>query len=352
MRALVLTRRPKPGTLADAIQLAEIPDPHPRGREVVVRVLASTINIDDIHVAEGTFYGGIPIGARPSSERPVVPGSDVAGIVTEVGRDVSSLRAGQEVFGVQLPFHDAGGWAELCAIDERWLTTKPETVSFGTAAACGISGLVAVSAIETLQLSTGARIVIVGVSGGIGGIAAQMATRIGANVIGICGPAHVERAYRLGCCLVIDYSGERWDQKLRAAGIRQISRVLELVGGGDVEEAGRNVLGRDGIFVTVVGPIRFIGDRVLGWPRILKILTHIGLREISSRIHGPRYTLTGPGLSAGRRLPEVAHAAAAGVLPPIDSTVPFELDALRVALRRAAAHQNNGRIVIEVNKVH
>src|ERR1700739_1211402 len=99
MRALGLTRRPMPGTLPDAIQMLEIAAPVPGSREVMGRVLASTINIDDIHVAERTFYGGIPIGARPSPDRPVTPGSDLAGIVTAVGTGVRSISVGDSVFG-------------------------------------------------------------------------------------------------------------------------------------------------------------------------------------------------------------------------------------------------------------
>ena len=155
MRALALTRRPTPGTLPDVIQMVEIADPAPRSREVIVRVLASSINIDDIHVAEGTFYGGIPIGARPRPDRPVTPGSDLAGIVIGVGDGVRSIHVGEAVFGVQVPFRARGAWAEVCAVDERWLTTKPEKLSFGTAAACGVSGLVAFSAIDALKLRAG-----------------------------------------------------------------------------------------------------------------------------------------------------------------------------------------------------
>ncbi len=110
------------------------------------------------------------------------------------------------------------------------------------------------------------------------------------------------------------------------------------------------MLGPEGIFVTVVGPERFIGDHALGWLRVLGVLGHVGYRIISSRIYGPRYILTGPGPNGGKGLAEVAAAAGAGVLPPIDSIVPFELNPMQEALRRAAAHQNNGRIVIQMDK--
>ena len=68
---------------------------------------------------------------------------------------------------------------------------------------------------------------------------------------------------------------------------------------------------------------------------------------LSSRIHGPRYILTGP--THGKQLVEVAKAAETGVLPPIDLILPFEVESMRRALGRAAAHQNDGRIVIDVN---
>jgi NADPH:quinone reductase-like Zn-dependent oxidoreductase len=347
VRALALTRRPAHGTLADAIHMVEVADPAPRNREVLVQVLASSINIDDIHVAEGTFYGGIPIGARPRPDRPVIPGSDLAGIVVGTGNRVRSFAIGEAVFGLQTPFRARGAWAELCAVDERWLTRKLENVSFTSAAACGVSGLVAFSAIDALKLRAGLRIVIVGVTGGIGGMAAQLAIREGAEVIGICGSAHVQQAYQMGCSLVLKHDGEPWDRSLQARGVR-IDRVLDVVGGRDIEHAGRRLLGPTGIFVTVVGPERFIGDRVLGWAGILPALARIGYRIVSSRIRGPRYILAGPSPSGGKALADVAAAASAGVLPPIDSIVPFDLAPMRVALRRAARHQNNGRIVIQM----
>ncbi|MGH9643476.1 MAG: zinc-binding dehydrogenase [Terriglobales bacterium] len=307
------------------------------------------MNIDDIHLAEGTFYGGIPLGARPSPNRPVTPGSDLAGIAIGVGDDVRSIRVGEAVFGVQLPFRVRGAWEDVCAVDERWLTSKPEKLSFGTAAACGVSGLVAHSAMHSLKLRAGMRVVIVGATGGIGGMAVQLAVRAGAEVIGVCGSAHADSAYGLGCSLVLAYDGEPWDRTLVARGEAAVDRVLDLVGGCDVEEAGRRVLRKEGVFVTVVGPERFIGDHALGWSGVLTVLARVGYRIISSRIRGPRYVLTGPGPDGGKALADVARAAETGVLPPIDSTVPFELEAVRQALRRAAAHRNNGRIVIQMD---
>jgi alcohol dehydrogenase len=348
VRTLALTRRPAPGTLPDVLQMIESAAPVPRAREALVKVHASTINIDDIHVAEGTFYGGLPIGARPRPGRPVTPGSDLAGIVVAVGKRVRSLRPGEAVFGVQMPFRARGAWADLCAVDERWLTRKPAATSFASAAASGISGLVALSALHAVEPRAGARLVIVGATGGIGGMAVQMAVRARAEVIGVCGPASVEHAHRLGCSLVFDYRGEAWDRQIEAMRLGRIDGVLDLVGGSDIETAGRRVLRTDAAFVTVVGPERFIGDRALGWTGVLAVLARVAWRMTASRIRGPRYILTGPSLNGGRALARVAAAAAEGIVPPVDSVVPFELEAVRQALRRAAAHRNQGRIVIQM----
>ena len=329
--------------------MMDVPEPPLRPRDVLIRVCASSVNIDDIHIAEGTFYGGLPVGPRPKSDAPVIPGSDVAGIVAAVGRDVRSVQVGEAVFGVLLPFRRGGAWAEFCAVDERWVTRKPEKVCFRDAAACGISGLVALFATNAAKMRAGQQVVIVGATGGIGTIAVQLAIRAGADVIGVCGSRNIDRAYQLGCLLAMDYRLGSWDDQLRVKGISSVDRVLDLVGGQDNERMGQRALKADGIYVTVVGPERFIGDRRLGWTRILANLAHVGYRSISSYFRGPRYILTGPGLDAGRELPNVAAAASAGVLPAIDSTVPFELEPMRQALRHAVAHSNSGRIVIQVS---
>lgn len=349
VRALVLTERPAPGSLADALRMMEIDEPELRPRDVLIRVRASSINIDDIHMAEGTFYGGLPISPRPRFDKPVIPGSDVAGTIVAIGRSVRSAQVGQAVFGMQLPFRRKGAWAEFCAVDERWIAQKPEGLSYSAAAACGVAGLVALSATKALKMGAGMNLVIVGVTGGIGSISAQLAIQAGVNVIGVCGSGNVERAYQLGCSLVLDYTKGPWDVALRSNGIAAVDRVLDVVGGIDTEQRGRHVLKREGIFVTVVGPERFIGDRALGWMGILAVLARVGFRMLGSRLLGPRYVLTGPGAGGGGALAEVAAAVSAGVVPVIDSIVPFEQEPMRQALGRAVAHQNNGRIVIEMD---
>jgi NADPH:quinone reductase-like Zn-dependent oxidoreductase len=147
---------------------------------------------------------------------------------------------------------------------------------------------------------------------------------------------------------VIPYDGPPWEDVLLGSGRSGCDAVLDLVGGEDVERAGRRVLGRRGRFVTVVGPVRFIGDRRLGWLGVLAVVARVATRMLLSFFRGPRYILTGPGMGAGKGLPEITRYMGEGVLPVIDEVVPFEEEAMRRALKRAVGHQNRGRIVIRM----
>lgn len=176
------------------------------------------------------------------------------------------------MFGVQLPIRARGAWEEACAVDERWLTIKPAALSFETAAACGVSGLVAHSAVDAVKLRAGMRIVIVGVTGGIGGMAAQLAVRAGAGVIGICGSAHAERAFQLGCSIVLTHDAGPWDRALLARKLAPLDAVLDFVGGRDVEQAAQRIRRKEGVFVTVVGPERFSAIARLAGPGLSRLL--------------------------------------------------------------------------------
>jgi len=274
---------------------------------------ASTINIDDIHIAEETFYGDVPIGGHPAPNRPVTPGSDLAVIVVSIGKGVRSLRVGQAVFGVPMPYRPRGAWEEFCAVDERWLTPKPGQLTFTTAAACGISGLVAFAAIGALELPTGLRVVIAGASGGIGGVAVQLAVRSGPLAIGVCGPAHAATAYQMGCPLVLDYDGEPWDRKLTAGGPARIDRVLDRVGGRDVEEAAGVCLAP---MASSLRPLARSASSEIARSAGLVFSPSLRASAIASsaRIRRPRYSLAGP--TNGTALADVARAAVAGVLSP------------------------------------
>ena len=91
MQALVITQRPQIGELSQALELVTMETPEPRKNEVLVRVLFTTINVDDINLAEGTALGGIPIGTSPSAQKPVIPGIEYSGIAEKIHSDIQRL---------------------------------------------------------------------------------------------------------------------------------------------------------------------------------------------------------------------------------------------------------------------
>jgi NADPH2:quinone reductase len=100
MKAICITSRPNLGELDKYVELMDLPVPKPGKNEIRIKVIATAINIDDVHLAEGTMFGGLALGLKPSQSKPYIPGIDVAGIVDTVGPGVRSLRVGQEVYGI------------------------------------------------------------------------------------------------------------------------------------------------------------------------------------------------------------------------------------------------------------
>ena len=197
---------------------------------VLVRVRASSVNRAD-------WYGliGKPVVARPMMGGILKPGSrllgtDFAGIVEAVGKDVERFTVGDEVFGGR-----DGAYAEYVAA--KTLARKPANVSFEAAACMGIAGLTALQAIRDHgKLQPGERVLVNGASGSVGTMAVQVAKALGGHVTAVCSTRNVERARELGADRVLDYThedftrtGDRYDLVIDVAGSRswrELKRVL------------------------------------------------------------------------------------------------------------------------------
>ena len=239
MRAVVRERYGSP----DVIELRDVERPVPGDDEVLVRVRAASLNRADWYSLNGRPYVARPTeGLRsPKSER---LGVDYAGTVETVGKDVTSFRPGDEVFGGR-----DGALADyVCVREERAIVPKPPNVSFEQAAAVGVAGLTALQGLRDKGgLQPGQNVLVNGASGGVGTFAVQVAKALGAEVTAVCSSGNVEQARSLGADDVVDYtaedftrSGRRYDLVFDVAGSRswsQLKRVLEpeatvvLVGG-------------------------------------------------------------------------------------------------------------------------
>jgi NADPH:quinone reductase-like Zn-dependent oxidoreductase len=228
MKALVRHRFGGPGV----VRVEEVDRPALTDERVLVRVRASSLNKADWHELRGW-----PRFLRPVTRNGVLRpktllfGTDFAGVVEDVGKDVSDLAPGDEVFGGR-----SGAFAEY--VSAVSVVRKPPNVSFEEAATMGIAGLTALQGLRDHgNLRAGERVLINGASGGVGTLAVQIAKALGAHVTAVCSTRNLEQARDLGADRVLDYTRqdytrepERYDLVVDVAGghsWRAIRRVLE-----------------------------------------------------------------------------------------------------------------------------
>ncbi|MGH2736086.1 MAG: NAD(P)-dependent alcohol dehydrogenase, partial [Actinomycetota bacterium] len=173
---------------------------------VLVRVHAAGVDRGVWHLMTGLPYFIrliIPDLGLRAPKNPV-RGSDEAGVVAAVGKDVTRFQPGDEVFGI-----GKGSYAEYAPALEHKLAPKPANLSFEQAAVVPISGLTALQAVRDKgQVQPGQKVLIIGASGGVGTFAVQIAKSFGAEVTGVCSTTKVEMVRSLGADHVIDYTRE------------------------------------------------------------------------------------------------------------------------------------------------
>ena len=216
----------------DALRLEDIDVPVAADRAVLVRVRAAGVNPLDWHAARGVPYVARMAMGMPGP-KPRVRGVDVAGRVESVGKDVTHLRPGDEVFG-----WCAGAFAEYASAPEDHFLAKPASMSYEEAAAVPVAAVTALQALRNVgKLQSGQRVLINGASGGVGTFAVQIAKSIGAEVTGVCSSRNVELVKSIGADHVIDYtredftkSGGRYDVILDNAGSHTLAAVRRVLG--------------------------------------------------------------------------------------------------------------------------
>jgi NADPH:quinone reductase-like Zn-dependent oxidoreductase len=191
------------------LKLEEVDRPSMGDDDVLIRVRATSVNTPDWVTVTGVPYiFRLKSGLRQPSNR--VRGSDVAGIVEAVGKNVTDLRPGDEVFGSSWDnTTQAGTFAEFTVAPAAQLLKKPVGLTLEEAAASVMSGLTALIAMRDVgRVGPGTRVLINGASGGIGTFAVQVAKALGAEVTGVCSTKNLELVRSLGADHVIDYTEE------------------------------------------------------------------------------------------------------------------------------------------------
>ncbi len=219
MKAILLANYGSP----DVLQLKEMEKPTPNDNQVLVKVVAASVNIADWH----TMHGGPVRLMGQGFSKPKDPrfGSDIAGRVESVGKDVTQFKPGDEVFGTC-----AGAFAEYAAAREVRLVLKPANSSFEEAASLPVAAITALQGERDKgQIQPGQKVLIDGASGGVGTFAVQIAKSFGAEVTAVASTTKLDMLRSIGADLVIDYTkedftrnGQRYDLILGVNGYHPI----------------------------------------------------------------------------------------------------------------------------------
>ncbi len=222
MRAIVYHNYGSP----DVLKLEEVEKPTPKDDEVLIKVHAASANAADWHLLRGKPFLVRLMGYGLLKPKNTILGSDIAGRVEAVGRNVKQFQPDDEVFG-----NIRGGFAEYVCAREDALVLKPANLSFEEAATVPIAAVTALQGLRDKgQIQPGQKVLIHGASGGVGMFAVQIAKSFGAEVTGVCSTRNVDMVRSIGADHVIDYTqedfthnGQRYDLILAANGYHSIS---------------------------------------------------------------------------------------------------------------------------------
>lgn len=319
MKAWVSERYGSP----EVLELRDVAVPKPKDDEVLVKVHAVSVNDWDVGILRGDpFVNRLLYGLR----RPKVTilGSDVAGVVEAIGKNVTRFKPGDAVFGDQS--ERWGGFAEYVCAPETALALKPKSMSFVDAAAIPQAAMLAVQGlIDRGELAPGQKLLINGAGGGVGTFGVQIAKEIGAEVTGVDAPAKLATMRALGFDHVVDYTredfttnGRRYDLILDVKTNRSIFAYLRALAPG-------------GSYVTVGGTTARLIQALILAP-IIWMLFRKRIRIVALKIN--------------KDLGYVSILCEAGKLKPVIDG-PYPLRELPQALSKFEAGEHVGKIVLQ-----
>lgn len=236
MKAIVYEKYGSP----DVLDLVEIDKPVPSEDEVLVRVHANSVNPVDWYGMTGLLVARLSSGwLRPKNPR---LGTDYAGVVEAVGRNVKDFHPGDEVYGGK-----NGAFAEYVCVREA-IAPKPDNLTLAQAAAVPVAALTALQGLRDHgKIQPGQKVLINGASGGVGTFAVQVAKAFGAEVTAVCSTDNMDQALMLGADHVVDYTKEDFTRSEQ-----RYDLFIDIAGSRSWRECKR-VLTANAIFVIIGG---------------------------------------------------------------------------------------------------
>jgi NADPH:quinone reductase-like Zn-dependent oxidoreductase len=293
----------------DVLAVRDVEKPVPAPREVLVAVKAAGINPGEAMIRRGALHDRWP-ATFPSGQ-----GSDLAGVVADVGAGVDAFAVGDEVLG----FSDQRtSQAEFVAVPADQLTAKPDAVPWDVAGGLYVTGTTAYAAVRAVSLKPGDTVAVAGAAGGVGTIAVQLAKRAGATVLGVAGPVNDDWLTAHGV-VPVNYGDDLANRLRAAAPDGRIDAFLDFFGGGYVELA-----------VSELGVRPHRVDTIIDFPAVERFGVQMAGNADASNADV---------------LAELAGLVAAGELEvPIAEVIP--LDEVQRAYRTLEKRHTRGKIVL------
>lgn len=309
----------------DVLRLEQIARPAVKAGQVLVRVRAASVDRGTWHLMAGIPYLMRIIGFGLRGPKTPVPGLAVAGTVEAVGRDVTGLAPGDEVFGTS-----QGSFAEYATGRASRLAPKPARLTFEQAAAVPVSAAAALQAVrDHAKVRPGQHVLVIGASGGVGTFAVQIAKALGAEVTGVASTAKTDLVRAVGADHVIDYTREdpvsgrrRYDVIIDIGGNRRLAHLRRaltpkgtlVITGGEDSGHWLGGIGRNA-WAQLLSP--FVSQRLTAFVARERPADLVALREL---------------------------ADSGAITPAVDRTYPLSQAAL--AVRHLAEGRARGKIVI------
>ncbi|SDI98508.1 NADP-dependent oxidoreductase [Natribacillus halophilus] len=297
----------------EQLRLLEITEPELGRRDVLVEMYATSVNPIDFKIREGK---------RQNLDFPVIPGSDIAGIVIGKGPEVTRFSVGDRVFATpkQIP---GATYAEAVAIDETLLTRLPLQASFQEAAATPLAALTAWQNLnERIRIKKGDHLLIVGGGGGVGTFAIQIGKHLGATVTAIGGSDSQSLMKKLGADHVLNYRKKSMLDRIDAA-----DAVFDCVG-GEQQSQFFDIIKKDGCLVSIARqPDKQAAERA-------------GITAVFTSIS-----------TSGRLMKEIRELIESNAIRPVITKVyPFTLEGVKEAHEQIESGHTKGKLVIKIKE--
>jgi NADPH:quinone reductase-like Zn-dependent oxidoreductase len=271
MKAFIYERYGPPETL----RMAEVDKPVPKVDEVLLKVLAASVNAADWHVLRGKpLFSRATLGLlRPKHQ---ILGGDVAGRVEAVGGGVTRFKPGDEVYANLLD-HGYGGFAEYVSVPVSVMSLKPAQLSFEEAAAVPMAATTALQGLgHHGELRPNQRVLINGATGGVGSFAVQIAKASGAEVTGVTSTPNLDLVRSLGADHVLDYTSTDFTR-----GGGRYDLILDTVGNRSVPDLKRALAPGGRAAVTgFTSMARLLGVSLRGGKDVAQVQAHVTTRDL------------------------------------------------------------------------